>query len=314
MKTEERRGMAQQTAEASATQREKGPIVFLDMDQQALDDAYDQAKYAANQQQLTKRRGVLSEATRARLGEPERHAYGSDPIEALDVFRAKEPIAPVVVFIHGGAWRTGKARDFAVLAEMFVRAGSHLVIYDFNSIDDVGGDLTVLVDQVRRATAWVYRNAAKFGGDPERIYLTSHSSGSQLAGNVLITDWQRDFGLPPNIIRGALLSSGMYDLVPVSLSKRSEYVRFTDAIVADLSTIRHLDRITCPLTLAYGTYETPEFQRQTRDFAAALKAAGKPVTLIVAEGYNHFEMLETLMNPYGILGRAALEMIGRAPQ
>jgi arylformamidase len=303
--------MAQAMAEA--TERRKGPIVFLDMDQQALDDAYDQSKYASNQQQLTKRRGVLSAATRARLGEPERYAYGSDPVEGLDVYRTKAPNAPVAVFVHGGAWRTGMAKDFAVLAEMFVRAGIHLAIYDFASIDDVGGDLRVLVDQVRRATAWVYRNAAKFGGDPQRIYLTSHSSGSQLSGNVLITDWQRDFGLPPNIIKGALLSSGMYDLVPVSLSKRAEYVRFTEAIVRDLSTIRHLDRINCPLTLVHGTCETPEFQRQTRDFAAALKAAGKPVTLIVAEGYNHFEMLETLPNPYGILGRAALEMIGRAP-
>jgi arylformamidase len=300
-------------ADAQTQERTKGPIVFLDMDQQALDDAYDQAKYASNQQQLARRRGALSEATRARLGEPERHAYGSDPIEGLDVYRAIAPNAPVAVFIHGGAWRTGKAREFAVLAEMFVRAGIHFVVYDFASIDDVGGDLTVMVDQVRRATAWVYRNAAIFGGDPERIYLTSHSSGSQLAGNVLITDWQRDFGLPATIIKGALLSSGMYDLVPVRLSKRSKYVRFTDAIIADLSTIRHLDRINCPLILVHGTEETPEFQRQTRDFAAALEAAGKPVTFIVAEGYNHFELLETLANPYGVLGRAALEMIGRAP-
>ena len=63
---------------------------------------------------------------------------------------------------------------------------------------------------------------------------------------------------------------------------------------------------TRPLILAHGTYETPEFQRQTRDFAAAVKAAGKPVELLVGEGYNHFEMLETLGNPYGLLGRAVL--------
>ena len=66
------------------------------------------------------------------------------------------------------------------------------------------------------------------------------------------------------------------------------------------------------MVLAHGTYETPEFQRQTREFAAALEAAGKPVTLIVAEGYNHFELPETLANPYGILGRAALKLMGLA--
>ena len=61
-----------------------------------------------------------------------------------------------------------------------------------------------------------------------------------------------------------------------------------------------------------GTLETPEFQRQTRDFYAAVKAAGKPVEMLVGEGYNHFEMLETLANPYGLLGRAVLAQMGLA--
>jgi len=78
---------------------------------------------------------------------------------------------------------------------------------------------------------------------------------------------------------------------------------FEDALSAQ----RHLDRIVCPVTVLHGTLETPEFQRQTRDFAAAMKAAGKPVRLIVGTGYNHFEIGETLNNPYGPFGRAALE-------
>jgi arylformamidase len=74
--------------------------------------------------------------------------------------------------------------------------------------------------------------------------------------------------------------------------------------------MRHLDKLHTPLILTYGTYETPEFQRQSRDFAATVKAAGKPVELMVGEGYNHFEMLETLTNPYGLLGRAVLTQMG----
>ena len=92
----------------------------------------------------------------------------------------------------------------------------------------------------------------------------------------------------------------MYDLAPVRLSKRSSYVRFTDAMVEKLSAQRHLDGLHTPLIVAHGSCETPEFQRQTRDFAAAVKAAGKPIELLVGEGYNHFEMLETLANPYGL--------------
>jgi arylformamidase len=101
----------------------------------------------------------------------------------------------------------------------------------------------------------------------------------------------------------------MYDLKPVRLSKRSKYVNFTDQIEQELSAIRHLNRLNCPIIVAYGTQETPEFQRQARDFVAAVKAAGKPVQLVVGEGYNHFEIRETLTSPYGLLGRLVLEQM-----
>jgi arylformamidase len=286
-------------------QRARGPLVWLDMDQQALDDAYDQTIYAPNRDLVIKRRVINSARTRALLGEPQRVAYGPSPIEALDIFRTERPKAPVNIFIHGGAWRLNRAADYAVQAELFVRAGAHHVLLDFCNVEDTGGDLMPMAEQVRRAVAWVHRNAESFGGDPDRLYLTGHSSGAHLGGCVVTTDW-KERGLPENILKGALLVSGMYDLAPVRLSKRSAYVKFTDEVEYQLSAIRHLDRLLTPLLLAYGTCETPEFQRQTRDFHAAVKAAGKPVELLVAEGYNHFEIIETLANPYGLLGRAAL--------
>ena len=102
----------------------------------------------------------------------------------------------------------------------------------------------------------------------------------------------------------------MYDLTPVRLSARNAYVAFDDATVAALSPVRHLDRLHAPLVVAYGTCETPEFQRQNREFAAAVKAAEKPMQLLVGENYNHFELPETLSNPYGLLGQAALDLMG----
>jgi arylformamidase len=105
----------------------------------------------------------------------------------------------------------------------------------------------------------------------------------------------------------------MFDLKPVRLSKRGEYVKFTDEMEQALSPQRHLDQINCPVTLVYGTLETPEFQRQSRDFAAAVAAAGKPVRLVVAQGYNHFEVNETLASPYGFFGRAVLEQMKLRP-
>jgi arylformamidase len=293
----------------SAVPRAKGPLVWRDMDQQELDAAYDQSKYAPNQTQIQERRLVNSARARAFLGEPLRLAYGASAIEQLDVYRTNRANAPVNVFIHGGAWRNGRSADFAYLAEIFVHAGAHSVILDFINIDDAGGNLMTMAKQVRNAVAFVYKNAASFGGDPDRLYVSGHSSGGHLAGTVLTADWRKDFGLPGDVVKGALLCSGMYDLKPVRLSARSNYVKFTDAIEQELSAQRHLDRLACPLVVGYGTCETPEFQRQGRDFAAAVKAAGKPVQLLVGEGYNHFEMLETLANPYGLLGRAALELM-----
>ena len=126
----------------------------------------------------------------------------------------------------------------------------------------------------------------------------------------LTTDWQRNFGLPADIIKGGMCISGMYDLAPVRLSARSAYVKFDDAMVAALSPICHLEQLHAPLVVAYGTCETPEFQRQNREFATAVKAAGKRVQLLVGEHYNHFELPETLGNPYGLLGRVALDLMG----
>ena len=297
------------TATAAAT-KIKGPIVWLNMDQQELDDAYDQIVYAPNRDQVGKRRLANSAAALARLGKPLRFAYGPTPIEGLDVYRSPKPNAPIAIFVHGGAWRNGAASEFTCLAEPFVHAGAHFVVLDFTNVDDAKGSLFPMVEQVRRAVGWVYRNAAeKFGGDPNRLHLISHSSGSHLAGCTVTHDWARD-ALPLDILKGATLSSGMYDLKPVRLSKRSKYVAFTDEMEQKLSAMRHLDKLNTPLILTYGTYETPEFQRQSRDFAAAVKAAGKPVELLVGEGYNHFEMLETLANPYGLLGRAVLTQMG----
>ena len=287
----------------------KGPIVWMGMDQSELDNAYDQGVYAPNQPLVHARRAAANARAKARLGAPQRFQYGAREIESVDVYRAKLPNAPINVYIHGGAWRNGRSADFAVLAEMIVGAGAHSVIADFSNIDDVGGDLMAMAKQVRAAVAWVYNNADTFGGDKNKLYVTGHSSGAHLSSTIVTCDWGRGFGLPKDIVKGAMLASGMYDLVPVRLSKRSKYVNFTDEIVEELSAIRHLDRLHCPIVVAHGTEETPEFQRQARDFAAAVNAKGLPITFIVAEGYNHFEIQETLASPYGLLGREVLKLM-----
>lgn len=286
----------------------KGPPVWLDLDQKALDDAYDQGVWATNGKQLLARYAALSDDVRSRLGAPQRLSYGATPVEALDVYRARDG-APIHIFIHGGAWRSGVAKDWAFPADMFVHRGAHFVVPDFVSVVEAGGKLSAMAEQVRAAIAWTYRNAARFGGNRERMFLSGHSSGGHLAGVALTTDWKR-LGLPADLLKGGVLLSGMYDLRPVRLSARSRYVHFDDATEQSLSPQRHLDQLHAPLVVAHASLDSPEFQRQSREFAAAVKAAGKPVELVVARDYNHFEAPETLGNPHGVLGRAALAQMG----
>ncbi len=287
----------------------KGPLVFMDYDQVELDAAYDQSSYEANIGQISARGHSSSEAVRARLSEPQRVVYGPTAIERLDIYRAKQAHAPIFVFIHGGTWRTGSARDSAAAAELFHDHGVHYIALDFINVLDAGGDLRPMAQQVRSAIAWVARHAASFGGDARRIYIGGHSSGGHLAGVALVTDWQKDFGLPADTIKGGLCISGMYDMKPVRLSARGNYVKFDDAMEDAMSTIRHLALLHAPVTVAYGTFETPEFQRQGRDFAAAATRAGQRVTVVEGKNYAHMEMGESIANPYGPGGRAALAMM-----
>jgi arylformamidase len=182
-----------------------------------------------------------------------------------------------------------------------------VAILDFTNVDDAGGRLEAMVEQVRRATAFIAKKARELGGDG-RLFVCGHSSGSHLSSCVVTTDWA-DYGLPQTAISGAILMSGMYELEPVRRSKRSTYVRFTDETVEKLSAMRRMDRILCPLIVTHGSCESPEFQRQGRDFAEALRKAGKDVTYFAVAGANHFEMMEQLHNPCGFVGRAALAMI-----
>jgi arylformamidase len=279
------------------------------MDQKALDDAYDQAIYAPNRDAVLTRIAAASERARETLGSPERFVYGPGEQEYLDIFRAPgKNRAPINVYVHGGAWLRGSGARDAFTAEPLVNAGAHSVIVEFATVDQTGGDLTPLYQQVSKAIAWTWRNASTFGGDPDRFFVSAHSSGAHLTACALTRGWRAE-ELPAGFCKGALLAAGMYDLAPVRLSKRSTYVSFTDRMEHDLSPIRHLDGLATPLILAHGTGESPEFQRQTRDFFSAVGTVQKPAELIVVQDHNHFELLESLANPYSVIGRARLRQM-----
>jgi arylformamidase len=220
---------------------EKGPLVFMDYDQVELDAAYRQDVYQPQGlgQRVRDRLAFASHEARDHVGKPLRQRYGEGDIETLDIYRTDRANAPIFVFIHGGTWRFGSAWDAGYPAEMFVKAGAHYVAIDFDSVTDVSGDLGVLAAQVRRAVAWVYRNAASFNGNPTRLYVGGHSSGGHLCAVAMITNWQAEFGLPADVIKGGLCISGMYEMEPVRLSYRREYIVFTDEMADAMSPQSH---------------------------------------------------------------------------
>jgi len=154
--------------------------------------------------------------------------------------------------------------------------------------------LDEMAAQVCRGIDWVHRNLSS------DIVLCGHSSGAHLAGVALARI---------SYLKGALLVSGVYDLLPVRLSARNDYVRLDERLEHEYSPIRHIESIRGPVTVAWAEHEAAEFARQSRAFSEKLQQAGKLEAAILGKGQNHFEIIETLAEPGSPLGRAALRML-----
>ena len=281
-----------------------GDKVYLDYTQDELDRAYDQRVWASNADEILRRCEAASVAARAGLFHRSGVAYGPGADELLDIFAAARENAPIHVHIHGGSWRHLTKDNQSYLAPAFVAAGAVSIMLNFSVIPNVR--IPEMVAQIRRAIAWIYHNAESFGGNKNQIHLTGDSSGAHLGGVMATTDWP-DFGLPADVITSASLLSGMYDLRPVMLSARRNFVTLTPEEVEDFSALLHLDRLRTRILIAYGTRESPEFLRQSKEFFAAAKAAGVRIRAIEIPGANHYEMHELLGEPGGMLVGAVLE-------
>lgn len=283
--------------------------VFLEYTQQQLDDTFEQSLWAPNFEELREANKARCIELRNRLEHFER-SYGPSAEETLEILPAATADAPVLLFVHGGRWRPQPDNAFIYFADTVVNAGMHFVAARFATLDPpkIPTRMPEMVAQLRRAVIWLLKNARGFGGEPERIHLIGHSSGAHLASVLLTTDWT-DLGMPANVLKSGTCVSGMYDLRPVMLSARSVYVKLLPEEEDELSAIRHVDRIRCPILVAYGDKESPEFKRQGREFAAALRKNGLPSRELILEGLNHFEGIRSMIDPWSPLVHAVLEQI-----
>lgn len=235
-------------------------------------------------------------------------AYGPGPMETLDVFPSSQPGAPVVVFIHGGYWRSLDKSDHSFIAPAFKNLGGCVFIPNYALCPAV--TIPQITLQMVQALAWIHRNAQKYGGDPRRIYVVGHSAGGHLAAMLLDCLWpQVAPDLPADLVKGALSISGLYDLEPLmhtpflkdSLRLTPEQVRLASPALLPAP------RQGVLYTLA-GADESAEFIRHNK---LIQQAWGKKVVPVceTLPGKNHFSVLEDLTAPWEHLHQLAIRLV-----
>jgi arylformamidase len=239
--------------------------------------------------------------------------YGAGPMERLDIFPAQGVApaqgAPIMVFIHGGYWRSLDKADHAFVAPVFNAAGAAVVVLNYALCPVVSIEQICL--QVAQAVLWVRRHAAQFGGDPDRIALVGHSAGGHLASMLLTCRWRElDNTAPVQPVLGALSISGLFDLEPLRHTAFIQAdLRLTPQAVARLSPAFFPRPKGARLMAVVGLDESEEFLRQNRLIREVWGPTAVPVCETVP-GTNHFNVLNQLADPSTRVHALALRLLG----
>lgn len=234
-------------------------------------------------------------------------AFGSAPMERLDFFPARQRGAPLLVFIHGGYWRSLDKSDFTFIVPAYRRAGFSVALTNYTLAPEAS--VEEITRQQLRALAWLYRRSARLDFDRNRIVIAGHSAGGHLAAMMMAAHWEV-FGsdLPADLIKAGILLSGLYDLEPV---RHAEFIntdlRLSQASALRLSPAWMPQPNTAPFITSVGDLESDEFRRQT-----ALIAAQWPQGFqkdIPLQQENHFTICDCFGDESHALFKASCELI-----
>jgi arylformamidase len=248
-----------------------------------------------------------SEGVREALDHRPDVPFGPTLAEHVDVYPAGEN-APVLVYVHGGFWCLRTSKEFGFVARGPVSRGVATVVTNYDLCPRVTMD--EIVRQTRAAVVWAYNNATSFGGDPARIYVAGHSAGGHLVAMLLATDWEGEYGLPVDIIKGATAISGLYDLTPFPYTFLQPKLQLGYDQVYRNSPIHHLPDASAPLLVAYGDNETDEFKRQSEEYLDAWRAGGLEAERLILQGKNHYEAIDGFLDAESPLCSAILGQMG----
>lgn len=231
-------------------------------------------------------------------------AYGAGVGEVLDVFpasRAEGSGVPVLVFVHGGYWRSLDKSDHSFIAPPFVRAGFCVVVVNYAlcpGTPDAPVTIPHILRQMEKALEWVWHHIASHGGDPRRITVAGHSAGGQLAAMLLTSVWPligRD--LPDGLVRNAMSISGVHDLEPIMHTPMYQSVlNLTEQQVLQCSPARLLEPASGTLYCVVGGDESPEFLRQNQLMQDAWGSHFVPRS-VALPGLHHFSIVDALATP-----------------
>ena len=275
--------------------------------QDELEYQYNPRESVPEYPQLAKKRAEQARRVRRSakswLGVP----YGSSPREKLDIYPADHPGGPVLVYIHGGYWRSGSKEDNCNFVPVFTERGASVVLVEYDLCPTV--TVSDIVRQTRSAIAWVYRNILRYSGNPAKIYVSGHSAGGHLTAMALAHDWPSE-GLPRDLIKGAVATSGVYDLDVVMRISVQEQVKLTPELAKENSPFHHPPLPVSPVIVAVGGAEPKGWQQMSEDFSKLCKERGLDCEYLIIPGANHYTMSEHLADTDSPLVQAMLRQLG----
>ncbi|HUR89269.1 MAG TPA: alpha/beta hydrolase [Ramlibacter sp.] len=234
--------------------------------------------------------------------------YGGGSNEHLDIFRTEKEHAPVLVFIHGGYWRSLDKKDHAFVAPPFTRHGICVVVPNYALCPAV--TIPGIVMQMVRALAWTWKHIEQYGGDRNRIHVAGHSAGGHLAAMMAACAWSAfDPALPKDVVKGAMSISGLHDLEPIM---HTPFLQPSLHLTAEQVRKASPARLPAPdqgkLYSVSGGLESEEFHRQTRLMRDVWGDKRVPVCELMP-GRNHFTVLEGFTEPGNRLHELGLELV-----
>ena len=281
--------------------------VYANFDQTTLDNEYLISRTVPSIEPFMADYAKQSAIARNLPGCRQDVSYGDQSDEVLDIFPAGSN-APVFIFIHGGYWRMLSHKESSFMASTMVQHGIAVVSVNYTLVG-AGASISDIVRQCRTAVSWTWNNAPDFGGNPDKIFVCGSSAGGHLTGMIVAGGWHQDFGVPEDVVKGAVPLSGLHDLEPVRLSCINDWAKLDADEAAQNSSINHLPESGCPLILSYGASETDEFKRQSALLANAWKVNGWEVDIFEHPDRNHFDIVFDLNDPDSLLGGRVFEMI-----